>query len=149
MHQLKYKKVPGIGVAFGELAAIELQEYSFFEGIDALIALPIHAKKIDQRGYNQSDLIVKGISNITGIRIVKNALVKRSNTASQTRKSRAERWSNVSSAFQLVDSDQLLHQHVLLVDDIVTTGATAESCGRTLLEVEGLTLSFLSIACTY
>ncbi|MBD99566.1 MAG: amidophosphoribosyltransferase [Verrucomicrobia bacterium] len=149
LHHLKYKGVSSIGLNLGELAAVELLDYNFFEGIEAIVPLPIHPKKVKIRGYNQSDLIAEGIAKVTGLEVLNTSIIKDTNSASQTRKSRFERWQNVATAFKVTTTDKLKHKHVLLVDDVVTTGATAESCGLTLLNVDGLKLSFLSIACTY
>jgi len=149
LHNLKYKGISSIGINLGELAAVELKEENFFAGMEAIVPLPIHPKKAKMRGYNQSDLIADGISKVTELEVLKTAVIKVNNSPSQTRKSRYERWQNVATAFKVNEAEQLKGKHVLLVDDVITTGATAESCGLTLLKVEGMKLSFLSIGCTY
>lgn len=149
MHHLKYRGVKEIGTTLGELAAIELKDTGIFNQVDLIIPLPIHEKKMKQRGYNQSEYVAKGLSNITDIHYA-NAYVKKIiHTESQTKKSRFKRWKNVESSFIVNQIEMIRNKHILLVDDVVTTGATAESCGNEILKVEGAKLNFLSIACAY
>lgn len=149
LHALKYKGVKELGITLGELAAQELNEQGFFSEIDVLIPIPIHRRKKRKRGYNQSLLIAEGISNITQIPVEKKVLQKTVNTKSQTRKSRFERFQNVNQTFELRQPNSLTNQHILLIDDVVTTGATVEACGNLLRSIPGIQLSLLTMAGTY
>ena len=146
IHQFKYQKRAELAIFLGEWAAAELIPTGFFSGIEALIPIPIHPKKIKKRGYNQSELLARGIANLTQIELCKNVLIKEVHTETQTRKSRFHRWQNVQSSFVLKDLESLENKHCLLLDDVMTTGATAEACAEELLKIKGLQLSFLSIA---
>lgn len=148
-HQIKYKGEKRLGVRLGEWAASELIESNFFEPIDLLIPMPLHKSKELKRGYNQSLLIANGIANLTGIPCNDKLLLKSISTSSQTKKDRIERWQNVSSSFSLATESLPTNAHLLLVDDVLTTGATAEAASQCLLKNRDIRLSFLSIALTY
>lgn len=149
LHNLKYKGVSDIGTELGKLAGVELEISHFFDGIDVLLPIPIHPKKQKKRGYNQSHFIAKGISNVTGLSVDKTSIIKQINTSSQTKKSRFERHNNVNDSFKLIDRNTLQNKHILLIDDVVTTGSTVETCGNLLKEIPGVQLSLLTIAFTY
>ena len=149
LHSLKYTGVKDVGVTLGELAALEIESSGFFNGIDVLIPVPIHAKKQKKRGYNQSHYIAEGIMNITTLPINLTSIKKELNTASQTRKKRFERFENVSNTFTSLNTEDLTGKHILLVDDVVTTGSTLEACANVLKEIEGVKLSLLTISATY
>lgn len=149
MHHLKYKGVKEIGITLGEMAALEIGNTDFFQEIDLILPIPIHKQKRKKRGYNQSKYIAIGIKNISSIPVNDWAFRKSKNTQSQTRKNRIERWVNVDSSFEIVDKESLLNKHILLVDDVVTTGATIEAAANELNKLEGVKLSLLTIACTF
>lgn len=149
LHALKYKGVSNVGIGLGELAAQELFAQSFFKDIDLLLPIPIHRKKQQKRGYNQSHYIAQGIANITGLNIDQTSIVKQIHTKSQTKKSRFERHKNVISSFKLMSKQNLKNKHILLVDDVITTGSTIEACGNELKNIPGVQLSLLTIAYTY
>ena len=149
LHALKYKGISDIGIGLGELAALELQEHHFFDTIDLLLPIPIHQKKQQKRGYNQSHFIADGIANKTGLKIDKVSVIKKINTESQTRKSRFERHNNVNHSFKLLNKNKLENKHILLIDDVITTGSTIEACGNELKDIPGVRLSLLTIAYTY
>ena len=149
IHQFKYKGNTELGVELGELAANELMAVGFFEGIDLLIPMPIHALKREKRGFNQSDFIAKGIHQVTEIPINENCIKKNVNTSSQTRKGRFKRWKNVKTTFEITDAEALKAKHILLIDDVITTGATIEACSEELLKLPELKISILSIGFTY
>jgi len=122
-----------------------LKKSTFFTNLDALIPVPIHHKKAFIRGYNQSELLARGISSEIGIPVLKNLTVKRKNTSSQTRKSNQERWENVVSVFQ--SQDLSYFKHIALVDDVITTGSTIESLANELLNSNPhLKISVISLA---
>jgi ComF family protein len=146
LHQLKYKGKKEIGLTMGGLMAQELMQTNFFEGIDYLVPVPIHPMKQKKRGYNQSLFLAKGVEAVAGIELRPEVIKKELNTASQTRKGRFKRWENVSASFALQETKPFENKHLLLIDDVLTTGSTAEACAQELLKIEGLKVSFLSLA---
>ena len=148
MHYFKYKGVKEIGITVGELYGNELMEANVVGNIDLIVPVPIHQKKIKERGYNQSQFLAKGISNSTGIEYDPEVVIKNLHTGSQTKKDRYSRWQNISSSFTVVKKDELVNQHILLVDDVLTTGATIEACGIQLLQQPGVKISVATMACT-
>lgn len=128
IHAMKYKDMPGIGNFLGEKFAAEIQASGFFAGIDALVPVPIHWRRRFSRGYNQSTQIARGVSDATGIPVIE-ALQATTPHVSQTRRSGAERLANVSADhFRVRNPDALAGKEILLIDDIITTGTTVESC---------------------
>ena len=149
MHKLKYKDAPEVGTRLAEMAAKELMDSGFFNGITRIVPLPLSKKKLRKRGYNQSEYIAMGLSNITGIS-VDTSLVKRDiANETQTHKNRDERWENVKDIFSVNGNFSLEDEHVLLVDDILTTGATICSCAATLQKGCGCKISIFTLAYTY
>ena len=149
MHKLKYKDAPEVGTRLAEMAAKELLDSGFFDGITRIVPLPLSKKKLRKRGYNQSEYIAMGLSNITGIS-VDNSLVKRDiANETQTHKNRDERWENVKDIFSVNGNVSLENEHILLVDDILTTGATICSCAATLQKECGCKISIFTLAYTY
>ena len=118
-----------------------------FQGIDCLIPVPLHAKREKERGYNQSLMICQGIHEVTGIPIGEKYLVREVYTETQTHKSAEERFKNVQDIFEVRYADELKGKHVLLVDDVLTTGATLESCAHQLENIPGITISAATAAC--
>lgn len=149
IHHLKYNGKKEIGITLGEMAATELVENHFFDGIDYLIPIPIHQLKEKIRGYNQSHFIAEGVYNITNIPVDKTSILKVVHTQSQTRKGKYKRWENVSSTFELQEKNQLQGKHILLIDDVLTTGSTIEACAQELQKIPDTKLSLLVIAFTY
>jgi len=146
IHALKYNGKQKNGVYFGELFGHELKECGFCEGIDCIIPVPLHKKRFRERGYNQSLCIAKGISKATGIAIYDTSVTRIVYNRTQTKKTKIERFENVEDIFQLEENHLLTNKHVLLVDDIITTGATIESLALALETVEGIEISIASLA---
>ncbi|RQO30468.1 hypothetical protein DBR32_12955 [Taibaiella sp. KBW10] len=146
MHQLKYKNRPDIGHYLGTLIAARYAETEWFQSIEAIVPVPLHPKKEYRRGYNQAQCIAEGISAYSHIPLLQKAVVRKINTDSQIHKSRAARLVNVTGAFEVHKAPQLKGKHILLVDDVFTTGATIASCGNCILQVEGTTLSMATAA---
>ena len=146
LHQLKYGGQKGIGAIMGRYMAAELLESGFFEGVDVILPVPLHKKKQQIRGYNQSEWIARGIAAVTGISIDTESVVRRKNTETQTRKSSLERWENVEGIFELHHAQSLTGKHVLIVDDVLTTGATTVECASCLTGIEGIRISILTLA---
>ena len=117
-----------------------------FNAIDALIPLPLYADKEHKRGYNQAAVICNGISSVMNIPVLNGIVVRQHATETQTRKHRTERWDNVKESFNVIKENELSSKHVLLVDDVVTTGATLEACGNVILQVKNVKLSIATLA---
>ena len=118
-----------------------------FADVDVLLAVPLHPRKQKQRGYNQAQVLVDGMREVWPLREVDTGLLRVVHTSTQTKRSRLARWTNVKAAFQLSDPQALAGAHVLLVDDVVTTGATIEGCALALADVPGIRISVLACAC--
>lgn len=146
LHQLKYGGQKDIGAIMGRYMAAELQESGFFEGIDVIVPVPLHKKKQRLRGYNQSEWIARGIATVTGIPIDTESVVRHKNTETQTSKSSLERWENVNGIFELHHPEPLAGKHILIVDDVLTTGATTVECASCLTKIEGVRISVLTLA---
>lgn len=146
LHQLKYGGRKELGATMGRYMASELLPSGFFKGIDVIIPVPLHKKKQQLRGYNQSEWIVRGIAAVTGISVNTESIIRRKNTETQTRKSTFERWENVDGIFELHSSEHLQGKHVLIVDDVLTTGATTVACASALMEVQEIRISILTLA---
>jgi len=146
LHQLKYKKRQEVGVKVGNLYGTQLRQNPSFATVDIIVPIPLHMLKLAQRGYNQSASFAKGLSQSMHIPCTNKALLREVFTATQTKKSRFERWENVSDIFMVADANMLQGKHVLLVDDVITTGATIEACAHSILKLPATTVSVASIA---
>ncbi|HMG83863.1 MAG TPA: phosphoribosyltransferase family protein [Ferruginibacter sp.] len=146
MHQLKYKNNQDIGIFLGELMGNSLLNSNRFGNIDGLVPLPMYPDKQHSRGYNQAAVICKGMSLAMNVPVVHNNVSRQYATATQTRKSRIERWENVAESFVIKDRTALAGKHLLLVDDVLTTGATLEAAGKTILQCDDVKLSIATIA---
>jgi len=146
LHILKYKGNNEIGLIMGKYAAVDLLDAPDFASIDLIIPVPLHPKKQKLRGYNQSEWIGKGISIILNKPQDTSTLIRVKENPSQTRKSVYERFENTEGIFKLSDCTILKGKHVLLVDDVLTTGSTLEACILALLETEGIKISVFTLA---
>lgn len=145
VHALKYYGRKEVGEWMGRMMSMEIQDSGFFEDIDLIIPVPLHKRKKRKRGYNQTEHIAIGIAAVTGLPICADALVKRKSTQSQTRKTRTERKENVQNVFVCPLPERLENKHVLLVDDVLTTGATIAACAGALHGIPGLRISVLTL----
>lgn len=148
IYDLKYHDRPDIGEDMGRLMAGEMQLARFFDGIDMLLPVPLSRKRLRQRGYNQSEQLAVGISDVTHLPVVTKALRRTHFHQSQTQLSRRERQENVENLFELRNGSMLQDKHVLLIDDICTTGATLLACCDALKAVHGIRLSVLTFGFT-
>ena len=145
IYKLKYFDRPDIGEQLGQLVATEYATENFFDGITALLPVPLTRRRTIQRGYNQSLEIARGISAVTGLPIVTNAIRRKSFIESQTQKDLWQRTKNVENAFELCAAEKLNNRHVLLIDDVITTGATLTAVGKELTKVPDIKISILSL----
>ena len=146
VHALKYKGQKELGSYLGRRYAEELKLSHLFDDYDYLCPLPLHPHKQRQRGYNQSEYFARGLSAVLNIPVSTGNLIRTHHTATQTRKSRWERWENVQAVFDLCDPQVFDGKRLILVDDVVTTGATAEACAQSILARCRSTLSIVTIA---
>jgi ComF family protein len=146
IHELKYKNNAMAGKYLGKMLGKEIKNSPRFKNIDAIIPMPMHKKKERRRGYNQAELIANGVAEELNVDVAKNALQKIKQTDTQTKKQRWERWKNTEEVFLLQDLHLLENKHVLLIDDVVTTGASIEACGIEMLKTKGIRLSVATIA---
>lgn len=146
LHQLKYKGNSEVGIKMGALFGNDLISNILYHDIDAIIPVPLHPKKEKKRGFNQSVEICKGLSEAMKRPVLSGNLVREIHTSSQTRKGRFERWENVSGIFSVKNTDLLTGKHLLLVDDVVTTGATLEACCEPLLKIPDVKVSIATLA---
>ena len=130
----------------GAIIGRSLLNNNRFKQIDILVPLPLFADKEFKRGFNQATILCNGISGVMNIPVLLNNVVRKRFTETQTKKHRTERWENVATSFQVNNPKELKNKHVLLVDDVVTTGATLEACGAEILKVEGSRLSIATLA---
>ena len=146
LFELKYHGQKEVGEYMGRYMANDLLASGFFNEIDIIVPVPLHKKREKERGYNQSEWIASGISKITGIPVNTNSIKRVEANTTQTRKSLWDRWENVQNLFAVVSSSELQGKHILLVDDVLTTGATIASCASKIMEVRGVRISVLTLA---
>ena len=141
IHELKYRGRKDIGTFLGREVGKDISSISLFQDIDYIIPVPLHPRKKKKRGYNQSEIIASGIQDITDIPLRTDLLIRSEFSATQTRKSKYDRWKNVEHIFALTLPEELHSKHILLVDDVITTGSTMEACIQTLLSAENVKVS--------
>jgi ComF family protein len=146
--QLKYKGNKQIGFYLGQLLGNFLIKCDRFKQVDGLVPLPLNPRREKNRGYNQATLLCNGISSFWKKPVIEKAVVRRVYTETQTHKGRISRWENMDGIFEVINPSALENKHLLLVDDVVTTGATLEACGSEILKVPGTTLSIATLAYT-
>lgn len=146
LHMLKYKGRQDVGVELGRQLGFELKKYDMYGSVQIVIPVPLHPKREKKRGYNQAECISNGIAESMEIELHTGNLIRNIATVTQTKKSRIERWQNVESIFTVKDPELLKNKHVIIVDDVVTTGATLEACAQALLKVEGIKVSIAALA---
>ena len=146
MHELKYNGQQQVGNLAGNIAGSQLIQNDIFKTVDYIIPVPLHKKRLRKRGYNQSACFAEGVAAKLDAAVEIDNLVRIRATETQTHKSRFARFQNMQEVFAVKAPERLKNKHILLVDDVVTTGSTLEACGTKLLEVEGLKLSIATIA---
>jgi ComF family protein len=146
LYAIKYQEQKELGEYLGQLYSCDLAMDESIKAIDAVIPIPLHKNKLQARGYNQSEWFAKGLANGLS-KPINNSLIERTtDTATQTKKKKFQRWENVEGIFKLKNYQDFANKHILLVDDVITTGATIEAAWLSLKEIEGLKISVASIA---
>ena len=145
LYDLKYHDNKELGYFMGRNMAKELQPTAFFEGIDVILPVPLHPARKRKRGYNQSELIARGVSHVSGVPVDVLSLYREVNSSTQTRKSTFERWENVEKVFALHPSCDFSNKHILLVDDVLTTGSTLVACASLFASYQNVRISVLSL----
>ena len=148
IHQLKYKNNQKVGIFLGEWLGQKLLETKAYNSIDYIIPVPLHKDKLRLRGYNQLTKFGETLSSILNIKYLEGVLIRNTMAKTQTLKKRLDRFKSLVNNFSLISADLLKNKHVLLIDDVVTTGATLEACCNELLKVEGMKISIVTIALT-
>lgn len=144
LHHIKYKDKDNFARQMGEIMASEIPD--FFAEIDAIVPVPLHPKKEKMRGYNQSVEIAKGVQRVVGVPIFSQLLERTRFSETQTHKNKEERWQNTQGLFSLEANEGFEGKHILLIDDVLTTGSTAIACLKCLEQIPNVRLSFLSLA---
>jgi ComF family protein len=144
--QLKYHSKDTYGIKIGQLFGITFQDSEFVKSVDIIVPVPLHKKKEAKRGYNQSLKFGEGISSYLNIPVSKGNLIRVKNTLSQTQMNNEARIRNVKDAFQVTNPEEFINKHILLVDDVLTTGSTLLECAVTLKDIPGITISMATIA---
>lgn len=145
---LKYKNSKASGLFLGNQLGMALNNADRFQSVDFIIPLPLHPKKEFTRGYNQAVIIGEGIQQVWNKPLLKHSVIRLINTSTQTHENRSMRWENMQGIFHVTQPEILRNKHILLIDDVVTTGASLEACGAAILQVPGTTLSIASVAYT-
>ena len=148
LHELKYRGNRAVGIQLGQLMGAKIKEAPRFNP-DVLIPVPLHPKKKRERGFNQAALLCEGIANILKIPVETDFLIKKQFTSSQTKKNRINRWENVDHTFSINPHHSLENKKILLVDDVLTTGATLEACGQLITNQPSLCLSIATLCYTF
>lgn len=146
LHQLKYKGQKQVGVKTGSLYGTELKQEKIYQDMSVIIPVPLHPNRERKRGYNQSEMFAMGLSQTMEIPYFSDVLVRTTASETQTKKSKFKRWENVKSIFEIQNEAVIRNKHILLVDDVITTGATIEACAQMLIEVPGVKVSVAAIA---
>lgn len=146
IHSFKYHNNKKLAVFLGRLASSELQQTGLFEGVDLLVPVPLHPKKERKRGYNQSEQIAHGIASVYDRPILSNILYRKTHTTTQTSKSRYERHLNVENIFALRETESFANKHILLIDDVITTGATSLACIEALSAVPDIRITLFALS---
>lgn len=144
MHAFKYHQNQQLGVQLGRLLGENLLRSGRFQA-DLLLPVPLHPRKQKQRGFNQSAIICQGISQVMKVPYKEGIVIRPSASQTQTNKSRIDRWKNIEGKFSVTNTSAIEGKHCLLVDDVITTGATLESCGLALLNAGDVKISIVSL----
>ena len=146
LFDLKYYGNSDLGRFLGRCMASELVSSGFFHGVDCIVPVPLHPRKQRKRGYNQSEMLAEGIASVANVPVAKHLLARNKDIETQTHKGNYERWENVREVFDCPFPERLENKHILLVDDVMTTGATIVACADAMKRIPGLRISMLALA---
>ena len=146
IHSFKYKGNQESAIFLGEKLGEMLKSSARFTSIDAIIPVPLHPSKLKKRGYNQAERISIGISNVLKIPVITNSLIRNHYNDTQTNKGLFNRWENVNSVFSIKEPKNIANKHLLIIDDVITSGATIEACAQKVLSVKNTKVSLASLA---
>lgn len=146
MHNIKYNDSKELAIYIGRLFGERLQNKLLPNDVSVIVPVPLHPKKQYLRGYNQSELFAEGMNEVLKLKLATNSIIRTVDTSSQTNKNRTERWENVSDVFKIKQLQSIKDKHVLLVDDVLTTGATLEACANSLIKEGNCKVSVATIA---
>lgn len=149
IHQLKYNNRPDIGIYLGKRYGQYLKNDELLKTIDLIIPVPLHQNKLKKRGYNQAEKFADGLAESMNVKVDTSSFIRKVETETQTRKSKQERWENVKNKFEVIAAENIKGNHILLVDDVITTGSTMEACAQVLLSIEGVKISMAGIAAAH
>lgn len=145
IRELKYNNKKEIGILLGKLFGKDLTNSEFIQPVDFVVPVPLHTKKLKERGYNQAEMIADGLSQSTSIPVSAENLVRVIHNPTQTKRTKTQRWENVKNIFDIRHPQLFANKHVLLVDDIITTGSTLEACAYALLKSPGIKISIATL----
>lgn len=145
IYQLKYRHGKNIGLLLGRIFGKDLLESDFLAPVDLIVPVPLHPKREKKRGYNQAEVVARGLSETTGLAISTGNLVRVVYNPTQTKRTKTQRWENVKDIFKVADPILFEQKHLLLVDDVITTGSTLEACGVALMECKGVKISIATL----
>ncbi|WP_288018429.1 ComF family protein [Tenuifilum sp.] len=143
---MKYHGRDDIGFFLGKQFGLELKKFNAYQEITAIIPVPLHPKRLKERGYNQAEVIAKGLAEAMKIPVVNDVLLRNRYTQTQTKKSRIERIQNISGAFSIHNPQKIANGHILLVDDVITTGSTLETCTQAIIDNVNVKVSIATLA---
>jgi ComF family protein len=146
IHQMKYNGHKEVGIFLGESYGNVLKDIEPFNSVERIIPIPLHRKKLKKRGFNQAEMFAIGLSRSMNAELDSSSVQRTVATSTQTKKSRYNRWENVSDIFQVKNPEHISGKHILLVDDVITTGATMEACIHNLLKVPDTKVSIAAMA---
>lgn len=143
---MKYKGYTELCEFMGHYAGINLNREKFFADIDLIVPVPLHPSRYKKRGYNQSEMIARGLSKAGHIPVDTKTLIRKVGNQTQTKRSIYDRWKNVNTIFSLSDTGNFDGKHILIVDDVLTSGSTLEACGNEVLKAKDIKISFFTLA---
>ncbi len=146
LHAIKYQNQKALAEFLGKRYSEDLIKDNVFNNVDVIVPIPLHKNKLKQRGFNQSEWFAKGISLGLNIPMDLTTLIRKTETSTQTKKRKYQRWENVEGIFELSNNESLKNKHVLIIDDVITTGATIEAAWQCIKDIEGIKISIAAIA---